>query len=180
MPHWIWLQDRSASPWYPTARLFRQSRPGDWAEVFAGIAAELCEFAKEPRRITGLTVEVAAGELIDKITILEIKSARITDADKLRNVRAELQSLTTARDQTIQPSEPLARLTAELKHVNELLWQVEDDIRDCERRSDFGDRFIELARSVYHHNDHRSALKRQINDVLGSSLVEEKSYTPYA
>lgn len=126
-----------------------------------------------------ITVEIAPGELLDKLTILEIKSERITDAEKLRNVRVELETLRTARDQAVAKSEDLARLTAQLKAVNEALWEIEDEIRLCERNGDFGPRFIELARSVYRQNDRRAACKRQINELLGSKLIEEKSYAAY-
>lgn len=126
-----------------------------------------------------ILVEVAPGELIDKITILEIKSERIADAGKLKNVRVELDVLAAARDAAMAASAELAELTAQLKQVNEALWEIEDAIRDCERGQDFGPKFIELARSVYHSNDRRAALKRQINELLGSKLIEEKSYAAY-
>ena len=126
-----------------------------------------------------ILVEIAPGELIDKITILEIKSERIADAGKLKNVRVELDVLAAARDAAMAASAELADLTAQLKQVNEALWEIEDAIRDCERGQDFGPKFIELARSVYHSNDRRAALKRQINELLGSKLIEEKSYAAY-
>lgn len=126
-----------------------------------------------------LSVEVSPGELIDKITILEIKKERITDTDKLENVRIEWETLTQARDSHIEASAELERLTQGLKTVNEALWEIEDDIRDCERASDFSAKFVELARSVYITNDKRAALKRDINELLGSRLVEEKSYADY-
>lgn len=126
-----------------------------------------------------ISVEIAPGELIDKITILEIKSERISDPEKLSNVRTELATLVACRDRTIPSSPELAERTTDLKQVNESLWQIEDDIRDCERRRDFGPKFVELARSVYKSNDRRAALKRQINELLGSRLIEEKSYTDY-
>lgn len=126
-----------------------------------------------------LLVEVAAGELIDKITILQIKNDRITDQAKLANVRTELATLEAARDQALSASEVLRTVTAELRAVNETLWDVEDAIRVCERDGDFGPRFIELARSVYHQNDRRAELKRRINELVGSRLVEEKSYVDY-
>jgi hypothetical protein len=126
-----------------------------------------------------ILVEIAPGELIDKITILEIKSERITDADKLKNVRVELPVLEAARDAAMAVSAELAELTAQLKQVNEALWEIEDAIRVCERGQDFGPKFLELARSVYHRNDRRAALKRQINELLGSKLIEEKSYSAY-
>jgi post-segregation antitoxin (ccd killing protein) len=129
---------------------------------------------------TPILVEVAPGELIDRMTILVIKTERIADAAKLANVRIELETLQRARDAGVPASDELDRLTAELKAVNENLWEIEDDIRDCERVQDFGPRFIELARAVYVTNDQRAALKRQINDLLGSRIVEEKSYASYS
>jgi hypothetical protein len=129
----------------------------------------------EPR----IHVEVSAGELIDKITILEIKAARITDPGKLENVSRELQVLCQARHHAIQDSVELDSLTSQLKTVNQILWQVEDAIRDCERNQDFGPEFIALARRVYQTNDRRAQLKRRINQLLGSRLVEEKSYAVY-
>ena len=126
-----------------------------------------------------ILVEIAPGELIDKITILEIKSVRITDAGKLGHVHDELALLTAAHDRAIVPSTELAALTAELKAVNEALWQIEDEIRLCERAGDFGQHFVQLARAVYRNNDRRSGLKRQINELLGSQLLEEKAYVHY-
>lgn len=126
-----------------------------------------------------LSVEIAAGELIDKITILEIKSERIADPAKLDNVRAELATLAAPRDAAIVSSPELTALCIRLRHINEQLWDIEDDIRACERNEDFGARFIALARAVYQSNDQRAALKRQINELLGSRLVEEKSYPGY-
>ncbi len=128
---------------------------------------------------TVLQVEVAAGELIDKITILEIKAERITDPEKLTNVHRELRSLTATREKALATSPELDEFTAELRRINEQLWQIEDDIRDCERKRDFGERFIELARAVYRTNDRRAAAKRRINELLGSELVEEKDYAAY-
>ena len=124
-------------------------------------------------------VPVSWGEVIDKITVLEIKSEKLQDAGKLANVRKELGLLVAIRDQEFPRHQQLAELSAKLKAVNLALWQIEDDIRDCERDRDFGPKFIELARAVYVTNDERADLKRQINGVLGSDLVEEKSYAPY-
>ena len=125
-------------------------------------------------------VPVSWGEVIDKITILEIKSERLEDAAKLENVRKELGLLAQVRDAEFADHPGLLTLTARLKAVNKILWDVEDQIRLCERAKDFGPRFIELARAVYVNNDSRATLKREINDLLGSDLVEEKSYAPYA
>ena len=126
-----------------------------------------------------VSVDVAPGELIDKITILEIKLERIEDEAKLANVRIEYETLNKARDAAIAQSPELDRLSVDLKSINEALWEIEDDIRDCERAKDFGDGFVKLARAVYVTNDKRMAVKRQINDLLGSRLVEEKSYAAY-
>ena len=125
------------------------------------------------------TVEVAPGELIDKITILEIKLERISDKQKLTNVKIEYDILTKTRDESLTSSKELERLTLELKSINEKLWVIEDDIRDCEREQDFSDKFIQLARSVYFTNDKRAALKKDVNELLGSKIVEEKSYQEY-
>ena len=124
-------------------------------------------------------IEIAPGELIDKITILRIKDERIADPAKRANVRAELQTLDHARAAALPDDPEIARLEAELKAVNEALWEIEDHIRDCERQGDFGPRFVALARAVYQTNDRRAELKRAINNHLGSRLIEEKSYQPY-
>jgi len=126
-----------------------------------------------------IKAEISPGELIDKITILEIKAERITDAEKLPSVRLALSVLEDTRNAEIPASASLSELCDELKAVNERLWDIEDDIRDCERDQDFGEKFIELARSVYRTNDVRAALKRQIDELLGSELVEQKSYKQY-
>ncbi|WP_333821930.1 DUF6165 family protein [Pinisolibacter sp.] len=125
-----------------------------------------------------IEVPVAWGELVDKITILEIKSERIADPAKLANVSTELRLL-RERLGDVERDPEVARLHAALKGVNETLWQIEDDIRDCERDGDFGAKFVELARSVYRTNDRRAELKREINLALGSAILEEKSYKPY-
>ena len=126
-----------------------------------------------------VTIEVSPGELVDRITILEIKAERIADPGRLANVREELATLSRARDGALPPGPEVDRITADLRTVNETLWDVEDALRDCERAGDFGPRFVELARSVYRTNDRRSELKRALNLALGSRLVEEKSYRPY-
>ena len=128
---------------------------------------------------TSISVEVSPGELIDKITILEIKLERIEDEEKLKNVKLEWETLTRARDEAIEATPELEKLTADLKESNERLWEIEDDIRQCERDKDFSDRFVELARAVYVNNDQRSRLKREINKLLGSRLIEEKFYAAY-
>jgi glycosyltransferase involved in cell wall biosynthesis len=141
--------------------------------------AVAAEAGARPAAVHSVLVPAAPGELVDKITILEIKSERIKDPDKLRAVRLELAALEAARDRALEPSARLRELMAELKQVNEALWQIEDDIRGCERDADFGPRFVELARSVYHQNDRRAVVKRRINELFGSDIREEKEYTSY-
>jgi hypothetical protein len=124
-------------------------------------------------------VAVSWGELLDKISILEIKRDRLTDPAQLANVAHEHTAQCAARDKAMPEGIDLSDRFAALRVVNETLWQIEDDIRNCERDKDFGPRFVELARSVYINNDERAAIKRQINDALGSEIVEEKSYADY-
>jgi tetratricopeptide (TPR) repeat protein len=176
-PDWRWLLDRSDSPWYPTARLFRQPAACAWPPVFRAIAGELDALAAR-RGARPLLVEVSAGELLDKLAILRIKSERITESRKLENVQRELDALGRVR-QGIADTPELAELECQLKEVNERLWDIEDDIRRHEARQDFGASFVELARAVYQANDHRAAVKRAVNDLLGSRLVEEKSYAAF-
>ena len=124
-------------------------------------------------------IDVSYGELIDKITILEIKSARITEARKLENIERELTILTEAWRNSGVDQNAVGAERAALKTINENLWDIEDRIRRKEAEQLFDQGFIELARSVYRTNDERSIVKRAINDRFGSSLVEEKSYQPY-
>ncbi len=136
-----------------------------------------------------LLVPVSAGELVDKITILQIKVERIGDPAKQANVAVELAALEAvavraglvagAGQADGLTGAVLAAATAELVDVNGELWDIEDRIRDCERAGDFGPGFIELARAVYRTNDRRAALKARINQLCGSQLVEEKSYAAY-
>ncbi len=129
--------------------------------------------------VKSVLVDIAPAELIDKITILAIKSECMDDEAKLANVRHELDILTANRVKVIQASPELDALTAKLKTVNEALWKIEDDIRECEAAKNYSQKFIDLARAVYVSNDERANLKREINLLLGSDIVEEKSYKPY-
>jgi hypothetical protein len=124
-------------------------------------------------------VPISWGELLDKIAILEIKSERLTAEAALANVRAELTQLMTVAAPVTTKAGTLVELRAALKRVNESLWQIEDEIRDCEAKQAFGERFVSLARSVYQTNDERGRIKRAINTLLGSELFEEKQYTSY-
>jgi hypothetical protein len=130
----------------------------------------------EPRSIT---IEISPGELIDRMTILQIKTERIRDAQKLQRVRLELQALETVRHSALPPNPELEELIASLKAINGQLWEIEDAIRLQEHRKDFGPQFIGLARSIYRTNDRRSELKRRINELCGTTLSEEKAYPAY-
>jgi tetratricopeptide (TPR) repeat protein len=186
VPDWRWLLDRSDSPWYPTLRLFRQTTRGDWQSVFRAMERELAAMtgggkpAAHPAGVprSSPTVQISWGELIDKITILEIKVARLGEGNALENVRHELALLSAAAGTHFETGD-LQRLRGELKAVNESLWQIEDSIRAKEAARQFDQDFIALARSVYQQNDRRAAIKRDINRLLASELVEEKLYKAY-
>ena len=124
-------------------------------------------------------IAISPGEFIDKLTILEIKKKHILAPEKLANIEHELCVLTDMLADQLQESDRVSELRAALQQVNQALWNIEDSIRDCERENNFGEEFIELARSVYRQNDKRADIKMQINKALGSILVEEKSYQPY-
>lgn len=146
--------------------------------VFAGTPVSLVSIDQPLDRITA---EIACGELLDKITILQIKTERIKDPEKLKNIQTELESLLDTYEHSLSKEmrDELEELVTELKKINETLWDIEDNIRDKERAQEFDTRFVELARSVYFTNDERCAVKRKINMKLGSRIVEEKSYKNY-
>ena len=123
-----------------------------------------------------MKIEVSNGEIMDKLTILEIKMEKIADPAKRRNIQKEYELLSATAAGILSREDPLYR---QLKEVNLRLWEIEDRIRELERRKDFGKEFIETARAVYRENDLRAALKKQINEKTGSDLTEEKSYKPY-
>ena len=128
-------------------------------------------------------IPISWGELIDKITILEIKTERLPTSEARANAGTELRLLREIAGPVLGSSEAggseAGKLAARLKALNERLWEIEDRIRDHERAGDFGAGFVELARSVYKHNDERGRIKREINLTLDSGLIEEKSYPPY-
>lgn len=126
-----------------------------------------------------IQVPVSPGEVLDKITILEIKSERIADPVKVANVRRELELLQASWLKAVPQDETVKRLHAKLKSINEDLWVIEDDIRDKELAKEFDETFIDLARSVYVTNDQRANAKKELNLYLGSEIVEEKSYKDY-
>ncbi len=123
-----------------------------------------------------MKLEVSNGEIADKLTIIEIKLEKINDPGKLANLRNEYEVVNQAMSTILEKSHPLYR---QLYEINTRLWVIEDHIRDLERAKDFGDDFIQTARSVYFINDDRSDVKRKINEITGSNLFEEKSYEQY-
>ena len=127
-----------------------------------------------------LKINVSAGEFLDKLTILEIKSERIKDEQKLHNIQKELSILQVIWDASPLRRFDISQLMKDLKNVNERLWEIEDLIRQKEAAQTFDDEFVQLARSVYQINDKRAAIKRELNRVLGSDLIEEKSYPDYS
>ena len=128
--------------------------------------------------MTEILVPISVGELLDKLTILQIKSERIADASKLVNIRKELTALSEICVKQSLDTQHL--LVMDLRQVNEDLWVVEDKLREKEHAKDFGSEFVKLARDVYFTNDRRAAIKREINVLMGSTYVEEKSYAPYS
>jgi hypothetical protein len=141
--------------------------------AIAGWAAPVAETGSDIR------IPISPGELIDKLTILAIKQAKIGAPEKRRNIVREQQELMRVRAAAIPASPELSEFEERLRVVNEALWDVEDALREHERRKDFGPGFVELARAVYHHNDQRALLKRHINELLHAELIEEKSYQDY-
>jgi hypothetical protein len=123
--------------------------------------------------------EISAGELFDKISILEIKKNKIKDKSKVKIVLKELGSLQETVNRNIKKSKSLTKLYKKLKSINLKLWKIEDDIRDCERKSNFKEKFIKLARDVYFTNDERSRFKNKINSLTKSNISEVKSYKKY-
>jgi hypothetical protein len=182
-PDWRWLLDRTDSPWYPTARLFRQRQKGEWKAVMEEIADELASLlgrtSETPDSSSPVLAPVSIGELIDKIVILEIKAARVTDACKLMEISKELNLLNQIDYGAAESRQEINALKEELRQINDTLWDIEDRIRDCERAQDFGPRFVELARAVYKTNDRRAAVKRRINEASGSAIKEIKAHLAY-
>ena len=183
-PDWRWGMEGDTTFWYPSMRLFRQRERRNWQEVMDRVAVALQRFfnwpespimakTPSPRNVSSLMAPIAFAELIDKMTILEIKSEKFR-GDRKRNVDHELNLL----KQILRQSgvELLSEHYQQLKAINESLWQIEEDIRSHETDQEFGEAFIHLARSVYLQNDKRAAVKKMINDYYGSEIIEEKSY----
>ena len=127
-----------------------------------------------------IKIQISPGELIDKFTILDIKLNRIKEKEKTQNIRKEHKILKRQIEKKLPKSKRLSALISKLKTINKTLWDIEDQIRVCERKQDFEKKFIKLARSVYQKNDLRSSYKREINKLLGSEIIEEKSYESYS
>jgi|TARA_B110000967_G_C18573581_1_gene406091 uncharacterized coiled-coil DUF342 family protein len=127
-------------------------------------------------KIDKILAEISAGELIDKITILEIKNEKISDNEKLKNIEKELSSLNATFQKSILDPSKIKLLIQELKTINLKLWDIEDGKRLAEKNNNFDENFIELARSVYKENDERSKIKLEINNILGSNIKEVKSH----
>ena len=130
-------------------------------------------------RLEPIRIPISPGELLDKITILELKKIHIIDAAKLSNIELELDLLNKVKSQHIEDCQLMDGLTNELRSINGELWKIEDELRICEKKQDFGPKFIALARSVYQYNDQRAGVKRRINLHLNSSVTEEKQYVDY-
>ena len=180
IPDWRWGIAGETSFWYPSMRLFRQRERSNWSEVMQRVATALESFASSridapapARKSISISIPVSLAELLDKITILEIKSEQFHGEQK-RNVDHELSLLKHVLRQS--GVELLPEQHQQLKTVNQSLWQIEESIREHERRKDFGEEFIILARSVYLENDKRAEIKRTINNNYDSAIKEEKSY----
>ena len=126
-----------------------------------------------------IIVEVSVGELLDKISILEIKKEKIKDAEKLKFINNEHSILKNQLDENIKSDEKLNNLYQSLKEINSKLWVIEDDKRQCEKDKDFGEKFIKLSRDVHFLNDDRAKIKLEINDHTGAAIKEIKEYTSY-
>jgi hypothetical protein len=199
VPDWRWGLEGDTTFWYPSMRLFRQRERGNWDEVmqrvaealqqeFPGISAadrgnaQPRQIATEqtapiaPQPLPQIQAPISLGELIDKITILQIKTEHL-QGTALENVKKELEALESTLNNLHLDIDP--RLIQRLQEINQDLWQIEDAIRDQERQKSFGENFIHLARSVYQRNDRRAAIKKEINTTYGSAFVEEKSYQDY-
>ena len=126
-----------------------------------------------------ILTEISAGELLDKISILEIKIEKIKNPELKKQVKKELEILNFNKEKSIKMTPDIEKLYLDLKETNLKLWKIEDEIRACEKNSDFKENFVKLARSVYFNNDARSSLKLSINKKLGSNIIEVKEYTKY-
>jgi tetratricopeptide (TPR) repeat protein len=185
VPDWRWMMDRKDCPWYSKHRLYRQKDREDWRSVFVEVEADLDSLVARKNQsfanksTTLPHVPVSWGELIDKITILEIKKSRIESSSAQVNITRELKYLSQILTDQGAIFASTATLKDTLKNINEELWKIEDEIREKDAKKEFDSDFIYLARSVYTLNDQRARIKRQINEELDSELMEEKSYKSF-
>jgi tetratricopeptide (TPR) repeat protein len=180
-PDWRWLRDRDDCPWYPTMRLFRQTRPGDWDGVFARIAAWVAPLVaarsvtrRSRQPTTSIDVPISVGELIDKITTFEIEVRRIEDPAKLADARRELALLRMARLQAGIDCARLRELERELADVNERLWHCRNSLRECETLRPPEAELVDLIREMSRCDDARKSLKQTINSSIWSTTIDEK------
>ena len=192
VPEWRWGLEGDTTFWYPSMRLFRQRERGNWSEVMERVAEALQDHfgssstpaepapapqpSIKPKLIQDILAPISLGELIDKITILQIKTQHL-QGTALENVKKELEALEITLNNLHLNID--TTIIQRLKEVNHDLWQIEDDIREQELQKSFDKTFIHLARSVYKQNDQRAAIKKEINTTYGSAFVEEKSYQQY-
>jgi tetratricopeptide (TPR) repeat protein len=180
-PEWRWQRQRRDSIWYPTARLFRQKTRGDWDKVFLDMAEALTRLLQKgtngwPAEVKMPMVEVSWGELLDKISILEIKVQRMQHATSVANVRWELEHLRSVLEDFSPLPADVDRERAALRATNETLWDLEDAVRACEAERSFDASFVDRARKIYTLNDRRASIKKQINILMKSTLIEEKEH----
>lgn len=188
---WRWIERREDSPWYPNTRLFRQRQPGNWATPVQRVRDQLVLLTtaiepvaqSERGQASDFTqmplLPVSWGEVFDKLTILQIKIERISELSKRVHIERELSEVQSAIGNLARFPAQMPHLIDQLKRINDTLWDVEDALRQVERNQAFDDAFIQLARQVYIKNDRRALLKSEINALLGSALVEQKSYAAY-
>jgi hypothetical protein len=185
VPDWRWMMHREDCPWYPSMRLFRQDDRGDWESVFKRIASKIAtEITKKaglpavsPRAIAAIAIPGTVGDLINKITILEIKESHIEESAKLENIRRELTLLRKLKSECSLGGARLAELQAELKSMNAVLWNIKNALRGHEAREDFGATFVSTARQLHKINDRRANLRKKIDLLFNSIIIEEKAYS---
>jgi tetratricopeptide (TPR) repeat protein len=186
-PEWRWQQQREDSLWYSTARLFRQEAGDDWDGVFSRMSGALIELLKteatslpesaNPPNFFSPRVGVSWGELLDKISILEIKAKRMTSSAAIANVRRELEHLSAVLAGVAPLPLQVEKEHSTLRTTNEHLWELEDAVRACEADQRFDAQFIDAARKIYAFNDRRAKIKQQINILMKSTFIEEKEHS---
>jgi hypothetical protein len=185
-PEWRWQRQREDSLWYSTARLFRQDGMDDWDGVFLRMSEALAELPTRetsaaenpnPPHFSSPRVDVSWGELLDKISILQIKSKRMTSPTSIANVRRELEHLNATLAEHAPLPLQVEKKRSTLRTINEQLWELEDAVRACEADHRFDAQFVDLARRIYTGNDERAKIKQQINILMRSTIIEEKEHS---